>query len=138
MNLRKRILTRMKPKMLNNKCLNGEMFACLMKNYVIAINNGAVPNIENAWNYLCKDECVKAVNQAFEVYDKTLKELLLPKVPTTSEEMKSAHKSAKDAAMEVFRHRAVGEVSEEFLRELYKKMKQKFAQVKLHNEKESA
>lgn len=61
MNLRKKILTRMKPKTLNGKELNGEMFISLIKSYLSAINGGAVPNIENAWNYLCKDECHKAV-----------------------------------------------------------------------------
>jgi hypothetical protein len=51
----------MKPKALNGKELNGEMFISLIKSYLSAINGGAVPNIENAWNYLCKDECHKAV-----------------------------------------------------------------------------
>lgn len=30
------------------------MYSSLMKNYVAAINEGAVPNIENAWNYMCR------------------------------------------------------------------------------------
>lgn len=88
MTLRKRILTRMRPKLLNNKMLSGEMYVSLVRSYLAAINNGSVPNIENAWNYLCKDECLKAVAQAFEAYDRTLKELLLPKIPTTIEDMK--------------------------------------------------
>ena len=78
----------MKPKMLNNKLLNGEMFVSLIKSYLAAINNGAVPNIENAWNYLCKDECVKAVCQAYEYYERTLKEIIVPKIPTVNEELK--------------------------------------------------
>jgi len=47
-NLRKKVLNRMRPKTLNQKLLTGEMFAGLIKSYVSAINNGAVPNIENA------------------------------------------------------------------------------------------
>ena len=46
----------MKPKQLQGKNLNGEMWANLVDVYVAAINQGAVPNIENAWNYICKDE----------------------------------------------------------------------------------
>ena len=42
---------------LNGVQLNGEMFISLTKNYLSAINDGAVPNIENAWSYLCKNEC---------------------------------------------------------------------------------
>lgn len=36
------------------------MIMTLCDSYVRAINNGAVPNIENAWTYVCKDECYKA------------------------------------------------------------------------------
>ena len=60
MNLRKRILTQCKPKTLNGKLLNGDMFVLLAKSYLTSINEGSVPNIENAWSYLCKNECGKA------------------------------------------------------------------------------
>jgi len=40
------------------------MFTSLIQNYVKAINDGAVPNIENAWSYICKNECLKAVFEA--------------------------------------------------------------------------
>jgi len=36
------------------------MFIDLLESYVKAINEGAVPNIENAWNYICENECYKA------------------------------------------------------------------------------
>lgn len=64
MNFRKRVLTKVKPKTLNGKLLNGEMLANLMGNYISAINNGAIPNIENAWNYICKDEYAPAIRLA--------------------------------------------------------------------------
>ena len=35
------------------------MFNGLLNSYVKAINDGAVPNIENAWSYVCKNECQK-------------------------------------------------------------------------------
>lgn len=60
MGFRKRILTHCKPKTMNGKTLNGEMYIALVKNYINSINDGAVPNIENAWSYVCKDECYKA------------------------------------------------------------------------------
>ena len=55
--LRRKVLNRIKPKKLNGKSLDGGMLAWLMENYVTSINQGAVPNIENAWSYLCKNEC---------------------------------------------------------------------------------
>ncbi len=33
------------------------MYTDLIKSYLNAINNGAVPNIENAWMYICRNEC---------------------------------------------------------------------------------
>ena len=68
LSLRKRILNRIKIKEINKKPLNGEMFAALIVNYTKAINEGAVPNIENAWSYICKNECLKAVYEASETY----------------------------------------------------------------------
>ena len=35
----------------------------------ININEGAIPNIQMAWQYLCEDECVKAVNLSTDYYD---------------------------------------------------------------------
>lgn len=46
--------------MINGKKLNGEMLYNLSLSYVDAINKGAIPNIETAWSYICKNECLKA------------------------------------------------------------------------------
>ena len=53
--LRRKVLNRMKPKMLNGKILTGEMLFGVIQSYVNAINKGAVPNIESAWSYICKN-----------------------------------------------------------------------------------
>jgi hypothetical protein len=65
----------MKPKTINGSLLNGIMLASLLNSYVKAINEGAVPNIENAWSYICKNECQKFVFEAIELYTTTLKNL---------------------------------------------------------------
>jgi hypothetical protein len=60
----------MKPKMMNGKKLNGEMLYHLLGSYVDAINRGAVPNIETAWSYICKNECIKAQYEAYDKFEK--------------------------------------------------------------------
>lgn len=60
MQLRRKVINRIKPKMMHGKKLNGEMLSNLATSYVDAINKGAVPNIETAWSYICKNECLKA------------------------------------------------------------------------------
>jgi hypothetical protein len=54
----------MNPKMLNGKYLNGIMLADLCSTYIDAINNGAIPNIQSAWSYICQNECNKACGTA--------------------------------------------------------------------------
>jgi hypothetical protein len=65
MQLRRKVINRVKPKTLHGKKLTGAMLANLASSYVSAINNGAVPNIDSAWNYICKNECIKALDESF-------------------------------------------------------------------------
>jgi hypothetical protein len=51
--LRKKIIGKIKPKMMNGKKLNGQMMFELLDCYKEAINRGAVPNIQQAWSYIC-------------------------------------------------------------------------------------
>ncbi len=135
MNLRKRILTQCKAKRVNGRELSGEMFIGLARSYLQAINQGGVPNIENAWKYVCRSECQKAVERGLEVYERQLKELLFPRLPTLAEEVRTLHRQAKEAALEVFARRAVGEeVQREYERELRTRIRQRLAQVTAHNE----
>jgi len=60
MQLRRKVINRIKPKLMHGKKLNGEMLFNLVLSYVDSINKGAVPNIETAWSYICKNECLKA------------------------------------------------------------------------------
>jgi hypothetical protein len=43
--LRKKILSRLKIKTMLGQPLNGEMYQDLIRNYISSINDGAVPNI---------------------------------------------------------------------------------------------
>ncbi|MCP3686584.1 MAG: hypothetical protein GY861_28430 [bacterium] len=65
----------MKPKRLNGKYLDGVLLLEICKNYQQAINDGNVPNIESAWNYLCKSETQKAFNEAQETLEEKLHEM---------------------------------------------------------------
>lgn len=60
MQLRRKVINRIKPKLINGKKLNGEMLYNLAASYVDAINKGVVPSIDNAWSYICKNECLRA------------------------------------------------------------------------------
>ncbi|EGR34658.1 hypothetical protein IMG5_004610 [Ichthyophthirius multifiliis] len=85
---RKRIIKKSKPKMINNKYLNGEMFLSLAESYLLAINTGKMLNIGKSWEYVCKLETSKAVQKSFEKYEQILKQKLYPIIPTTCIEIK--------------------------------------------------
>ena len=72
--LRRKVLNRVKPKVMNGKKLDGSMLAWLLDNYVTSINQGAIPNIENAWSYMCKNECQKGLEESLEIFENEFKE----------------------------------------------------------------
>ena len=138
MALRKKILEKMRPKTLNGKNLSGEMYVGLMASYVKAINEGTVPNIENAWTYLCREQAEKAIEEALQEYDKLVNENLMKRIPTTLEDLKVQNKLIIQAALDTYKDKLIGDdVNEEAIKELTKKMKEKFSKLKALNEKES-
>lgn len=54
MELRKKVMTRVKPKTINTKPMDGYLWGSLTEKYVEAINEGVVPNIQSSWNYICR------------------------------------------------------------------------------------
>ena len=46
----------MKAKQLHGKSITGRVLVNLAQQYVAAFNSGGVPNIENAWTYICRNE----------------------------------------------------------------------------------
>lgn len=51
--LRAKIFKKVKHKQLNGKTVTGKMLLELTQAYTTAINEGSVPNIQNAWSYVC-------------------------------------------------------------------------------------
>lgn len=67
--LRRKVLGRVKIKCLKERALSGEMLVALSTTYVDSINEGAVPNIESAWTYICQNECQKAFENSLKTFD---------------------------------------------------------------------
>jgi chromosome segregation ATPase len=136
--LRKKVLHKVKPKVLNGKALNGEMFCNLMHNYVEAINRGAVPVIENAWSFLCKNECGRAVGNAINNYDKSMNAKFVCKMPIDEDELKKLHKEVKAESLKLFKQQAIdGVYYEQFVNELKSTLKEKLLNHVRNNDKET-
>jgi len=72
------------------------------------------PTIETAWGYICKIECGKALHEAMRCYEQAL---TMAKFPCDEDELKDIHIEAKEAALELFAKKAVGDY-DPYLREL--------------------
>lgn len=115
---------------MHGKKLNGEMLYNLVLSYVDSINKGAVPNIESAWSYICKNECLKAQYDAYDRFERVFQEGYELKSPVFDDELKEIYQEAKRAALEEFSKVAVGDVQRQFLVELKDKIKHKFNQIR--------
>lgn len=100
--LRKKVLNRVKPKKLNGKLLTGTMFWNLLSSYVESINKGAIPSIESSWAYICKNECLKAMENSFDIFMKNLNEELKDGGPFYDGELKNLYSKCKKIAMDNF------------------------------------
>lgn len=120
----------MKPKKLNGKNLNGAMFWNLVTSYVESINKGAIPSIESSWSYICKNECIKAQDESYDLFAKAVSSDLESGGPFYDHELKDIYDAAKKVALDNFSKVAVGEVKDQFMDDLKEKMKQKYNQIK--------
>jgi len=133
---RRYVLNRIKPKAMNNKVLNGSMYAELVKSYSSSINKGAIPNIENAWSYVCRNERMKAIVEGIEMYDSLARKVMNNKLPLSAEGLKKYHTQGKEKAFALFKKKAIGNAADEYVKELRKKIKLKYCNLKFQNDRE--
>lgn len=74
--VRTKILKKTKPKKVNGKVVTSEVLLHLANGYAASVNNGKVPTIESAWNYVCKEkaneiakECIRSIDQMIDSDD---------------------------------------------------------------------
>jgi hypothetical protein len=68
-NLRRTVLNKLEPKKIDGNVLDGESLAIMAEKYVGAINDGAIPNIQSTWQYICKDRATKAIKKAVDSFE---------------------------------------------------------------------
>lgn len=108
----------------------------LLHSYVNAINEGAVPNIENAWTYICRNQCKAYLEKNYEYYEEGINDTLRQGWPVSSSLLNTMHKDLMETAMKNYKVNAVGDFAEEYKDELESKIMEKFNQLKLENKRE--
>lgn len=89
--------------MMNGKRINGRMLAGLVQSYVNSINSGVVPNIQSAWEYICQNECQKAMEKSLKQFDSEMLETFSLKAPMYDEELREIYKEAKKTSLTSFK-----------------------------------
>ena len=67
-NLKKKVFTKIKPKIFKGEPVNGSSFLALCKLLCELINNGGLLSIENSWSAVCRNECQKILNGFINLY----------------------------------------------------------------------
>ncbi|CAG9321625.1 unnamed protein product [Blepharisma stoltei] len=130
--LRNKVFAKVKPKMLNGKQLSGEMLLVFMQSYIDSMNSGCVPNIENAWNYICKAQNKRAFEDAAQTYERILGSASR-KLPVMEEQIKALHKEGKSAAVDHYHKQCVGDEKTRSLNELTDYIAKRYMAIKSEN-----
>lgn len=100
--LRNRVTHSIKPKTLNGQTLTPGMYITLAQSYVEALNTGAVPNIENAWKYICQNECKKSLDNAVSHFDASFCGKVLHDLPMEETAIRDWYREAKEECRKTF------------------------------------
>lgn len=132
--LRRNIMRKVKVKALNGKPLTGKMLAGIALSYVEAINKGAVPTIEGAWQSVVTAECTKQIDLITLEYDKKIK-AKIGKEPLGAKELKALHKQLKTESEILFKEKAVGDDIAPYVEGLKKRILERFNLLKTQNDR---
>lgn len=74
--LQNKIFSQIEPKFLGKSYVTGELFSDLWTSYVNAINQGKIPTVDTAWEYICSFECEKQIKLLLKSYEIEISQLL--------------------------------------------------------------
>jgi len=98
----KKVYKTLQPKRVQGAPVTGATLVSLAEEYCKAINDSAVPNIQAAWTSAVQHQLRLCLNDATKAYQARMQEQVLSRLPMAEEELRSAHKAAKAAALAVF------------------------------------
>jgi hypothetical protein len=128
--LKDKIFTEISPKILNGSQVTGEVLVDLCSSYVDAINNGSVPSIESAWDYICQFECEKQIKSLIPKY-KTFMSEILNAWKLSQSEVDEKHKELCIKFESEFNENKIGEKEDtnKYFSILEKKLEEAYAEV---------
>lgn len=87
--------------------MDGSTWIALVEQYVHAINEGAVPDIQSSWAYICRQKAQQALNECKEQFDMDIQDNLTLPMHTT--EIENIVNDIKYGVMQKFSKTCKGE-----------------------------
>ena len=93
--------------------MTGEMLLELALAYTGAINEGSVPNIQNAWSYVCQNECNRAIRESIQIYASEMEPIIIQAQESLDQNiLKKAHSLIREKCVNLFKSKALGDMTE--------------------------
>lgn len=103
----------------------------LCYSYTDAINTGTLPNIQNAWTYVCQNECQRAIGESINMYENQIKRVLEEAKAQCKEELlRATHRVSREQCVTQFKTKAVGQDIQEFELVLRDGISKKYKEIK--------
>jgi len=127
--LKQKVCKKVKPKKINSNFITGEMLLELCNAYTNAFNSGVIPCIENAWNYMCKSQCQKIMDDVLNDYEMKINKYA-EECKYDPEKIKAMNKELKVSLMANFKEQSIGDTVEEYEGVLKQKLIEKYEEIK--------
>ena len=127
--LRAKICKKIKPKKLNGNFISGDMLLELCEAYTKTFNTGGIPCIENAWNYMCKSQCQKVMDDTIEKYQREINQLAQEN-NYDLEKIKEVNKDLKLKFIKEFKEKSIGDSINEYEENLINSISEKYEELK--------
>ena len=136
--LQRQLMQQVRVKEVRGNPLNGPMLSDLIEQYTNAINDGAVPNIQNAEMYIFKDQCQKALQNSVRHFEESFISQYNEHCPLSDEKLKELFDGIKEQTIHEFSEQCMGEDTFELEQHLVTSLNKIFSMTKEQNTKQSS
>jgi hypothetical protein len=96
------ILNQIQVKSIGDIMLSGGDYIQVVVKYIEAINEGAIPKIEDSWAAVIENQLSSGYERAIRSYEEDMKKFEAESMPCNEEELEKAHKGIMQASIEIF------------------------------------
>lgn len=100
--LRNLVLNQINVKTVGDIPLTGADYISVTKKYIDAVNEGAIPKIEDSWAAVVESQLSNGYSRAIKAYEDDMKKFESESIPCNEDDLDKAHKGIMQASIEIF------------------------------------